>query len=455
MARLDIRCDLNLPVEILLNSGSMAHHRGNAINIGLGGAFISADRLVPEDSVVELKAQIPDYGSLQTKGKVLRKQAEGFALKFLNLDTATKANLWDYISGNLYEPVDYPDNGGSSSDVSPMVLPMHRAEEISFRLKILEKAVDGFNRKLLDIDLSYDDENPDAFLREVAASLHEVFDVCRGFERAVGENSELVRRTQVEFRQKTDPVFSKSNLINHARTWPKGYPGDYKLIESIYRNTPLSEGLGYLLDKYFLSTTLAVAVKHRKDKMRNLLQKELGQRRGARILNIGCGSCREIFELASDIESSGARVICLDFDSDALNFAAGRLSYTDVLDRINLRKYNVLRLVSSERNAKEFGQQDVIYSIGLLDYLADDVLVRLIRALYDLLNPGGKFFAAFKDSERYDTRDYHWPVDWAAFCQRTSDDSRSLIANAGVPSDAVSVERDSSGVIIFYTITKK
>lgn len=455
MARLDIRCDLNLPVEILLNSGSMAHHRGNAVNIGLGGAFISADRLVPEDSVVELKAQIPDYGSLQTKGKVIRKQAEGFALKFLNLDTVTKANLWDYISGNLYEPVDYPDNGGSSSDVSPMVLPMHRAEEISFRLKILEKAVDGLNRKLADIEFNYNDESPDTLVREVSAAIHAVFDVCRGFERAVGENTELIKRTQMEFRQKTDPDFSKSNLMNHARTWPQGYAGDYKIIEKVYRDTPLSEGVGYLLDKYFLSTELAVAVRERLVAMRDILSRELSNKEKPDVLNIGCGSCREIFELASEIQRSGASVTCLDFDSDALNFAAGRLSYSGILARIELRKYNALRMVSSEKNMKEFGTQDIIYSIGLLDYLEDQVNVRLMRALYTLLKPGGKLIAVFKDAERYGTQDYHWLVDWSMFYQRSARESRNLIEKAEIPASSVRVQRDASGVIIFYIITKQ
>jgi SAM-dependent methyltransferase len=454
MARLDIRCDLNLPVEILSNSSSMAQQRGNTVNIGLGGAFISANRLVPEDSVVELKAQIPDYGSLQAKGKVLRKQAEGFALKFLNLDTATKANLWDYISGNLYEPVDYPDNGGSSASVSPMALPMHRAEEISFRLKILDKAVDGFNRKLSDIEHSCNGESPDELMREVSASMHEVFDVCRGFETAVGENTELIKRAQVEFRQKTDPIFSKSNLMSHARTWPKGYPGDYKMLENVYRNMSLSEGIGYLLDSYFLTRTLAVAVRGRLVKLTEILKDEIQTREKPCVLNVACGSCREVFGIVPEIGQSGAKVTCIDFDSGALHYASNRLSYAELGAQLTLRKYNTLRMINQERNMKEFGPQDIIYSSGLFVYLEDDVLVRLVRGLYELLRPKGKLIITFEDSDRYDTHDYHWLVDWDSLLLRNEHDCRKLFNKAGIPEHSLRVERDRTGVIMLFIVDK-
>ncbi len=104
---------------------------------------------------------------------------------------------------------------------------------------------------------------------------------------------------------------------------------------------------------------------------------------------------------------------------------------------------------------KEFGMQDIIYSIGLLDYLEDQVNVRLLRALYELLKPGGKLIAVFKDAERYGTQDYHWLVDWGVFYQRSARESRNLIEKAEIPASSVRVQRDASGIIIFYIITKQ
>ena len=48
------------------------------------------------------------------------------------------------------------------------------------------------------------------------------------------------------------------------------------------------------------------------------------------VLNIACGSCREVFTLARDIEESGSRFTCIDIDNDALSFSANRLSYTNI-----------------------------------------------------------------------------------------------------------------------------
>ncbi len=112
-------------------------------------------------------------------------------------------------------------------------------------------------------------------------------------------------------------------------------------------------------------------------------------------------------------------------------------------------------MVNAERNIREFGHFDVIYTIGLLDYLTDDVLVRLIKSLYDTLHPGGVFIAVFKDCDRYDTIDYHWLVDWSGFLQRTRHDSWHLIETAGIPQDAVTIQRSQDDVMIFYRILRR
>ena len=70
---------------------------------------------------------------------------------------------------------------------------------------------------------------------------------CQSFERHVSDKN-IIRDAQIRFREKTNPILSKSYFINRARTWPQGYQGDYKMLENIYRNTPLSDGIGYYLD---------------------------------------------------------------------------------------------------------------------------------------------------------------------------------------------------------------
>jgi cyclopropane fatty-acyl-phospholipid synthase-like methyltransferase len=105
-------------------------------------------------------------------------------------------------------------------------------------------------------------------------------------------------------------------------------------------------------------------------------------------------------------------------------------------------------------NLKEFGMQDLIYSVGFFDYLPSDFLVNLFRSLYALLNPGGKLIASFKDASRYRYQEYHWVFDWDGFLQRTEQDFRNILSDAGIPDTKISESREDSGVIVFYVITK-
>jgi hypothetical protein len=107
-----------------------------------------------------------------------------------------------------------------------------------------------------------------------------------------------------------------------------------------------------------------------------------------------------------------------------------------------------------EMNMKEFGMQDIIYSVGLFDYLPTDFLVNLLRALYNMTTPGGKLITSFKDAERYRSQEYHWIFDWDGFLQRTEEDFRNILFEAGIPDTSISEVREDSGIIVFYVITK-
>ena len=302
-------------------------------------------------------------------------------------------------------------------------------------------------------------KSPEADREELLAAItienESMLAACAEFERAVGSDAQVLREARQRFRERTHAMLSKSHFITQARTWPRGYQGDYQMLEGVYRNIPLATGLGYYLDRYSLSTSLGVAVRERRASLRGFLSRELAQRRKPAVLDIACGSCREVFELAQDITRSGATFTCLDFDPEALQFAANRMPYSGIdPEQISFRNYNALKMVNPQRNVKEFGRQDVIYSVGFFDYLGDDVLVRLLASLYDLLTPGGLLITSFKDRQRYGSQYYHWMVDWDGFLQRTEEESRNLLRRAGIPDGTVSTVRDASQVIIFYNAVK-
>ena len=329
------------------------------------------------------------------------------------------------------------------------------AEDTTHYQRLLDMATERFNSELAVIEKECHDPNgnPEELLKATQKSLDKVLEACAEFERGV-KDKDIIRNARIRFREKTNHILSKSYCLNRARTWPQGSQGDHKTLEVIYKNTPLSEGIGHYIDLCALNFQLGEGVRNRIKMLEGMLGDEIQQRQLPFVMNIGCGSCRELMGIAPEITDSEARIICVDNDNDALAYAQDRLDYVGILPQVVLRKYNALRMFDDETNMAEFGKQDIIYSVGLFDYLPDDFLVKLLRALYNLLNPGGKLIAAFKDASRYRSQDYHWLVDWDGFLQRNGDDFRRILSEATIPSMAIEEKREDSGVIVFYTITK-
>ncbi len=470
MIRMDVRHEVNIPVEITTKEIRGRSFKAMLRDFDLYGAELK-DRLdIPDNFHADVKVVLPD-GAIMVESRVDVKENGEMRLKFLNMEPEARRRLWNHLKKKVEETGCCPycksslrprqercGTCGLFVDVeNERYLEISHNDLISLRVVMLEEAVDLFNREMDEIERFYASRRGDEreLVKEVTAAIHRVCDVCRDLEDIAGVRSDLVKQKQKWLRKKTDPHFSMSYFCNHARTWPRGYPGDFEILEGIYRNVPLSSGMGYLLDLFFLNTTLAVAVKERLATLREMLRGELVKRDRPSVLDIACGSCREVFELTPEIGASGAEFTCLDFDSDSLSFSSDRLSYTMIHGQISFRKYNAIRMVNHERNVREFGYQDIVYSTGLFDYLTDDVLVKMIRALYDLTNPGGKMISSFKDCNMYKTQIYHWFADWDAFYQRTEKDCLQLFKEADIPMDELSIVRERSGVIMFFVVEKK
>ena len=67
------------------------------------------------------------------------------------------------------------------------------------------------------------------------------------------------------FRQTIGCWIYQSELMSHALKKPRGYPGDYKMIEIVYNNKLISKKIGQCIDRYFLEDAYAVAIRNRKN----------------------------------------------------------------------------------------------------------------------------------------------------------------------------------------------
>jgi SAM-dependent methyltransferase len=206
------------------------------------------------------------------------------------------------------------------------------------------------------------------------------------------------------------PYFMRSRFAERAYYKPKGYAGDYLMMEMIYRNQPDGDGkLGRLVDDWCLNTDAAQAVRGRRELLGSLLgtwkTKIHTRHETFRILNLACGSSRELFDfLAQQEETKSIEALCVDADPEALQYVGQHVNVTPHEASVRLMQENVIKWALG-REHHPFGSMDIVYSAGLTDYLDERLFQALTTRCYEHLRPGGVFiignFGAYNPNKAF------------------------------------------------------
>lgn len=275
------------------------------------------------------------------------------------------------------------------------------------------------------------------------------------------ENETDIKEIKKIFRESVNFWCFKSPILKMAYDKPQGYPGDYKLFEIIYDKKPLAknETLGFYWDNYFLNNGYAQAARARKNKMKNILQDfiENTDMDIVKFLNVACGPSREIRELFSDSYLSTRKKVVftgLDHDQDSLNFSQSKLNSFPANIQVRLLAENVLNIFRDDKYYEIIGKQDVIYILGLTEYLPDRIFRRLTRFLFNLLNDKGMLVITYKDEALpLPSLPPDWLCDWA-FIKRSQEDLIKTAKEIGSNQYSLKIEREGTGSIFFFILTK-
>jgi extracellular factor (EF) 3-hydroxypalmitic acid methyl ester biosynthesis protein len=273
---------------------------------------------------------------------------------------------------------------------------------------------------------------------------------CGEFSRQHADDPAFIKETQKNFLDQTNPEFMQSWYAQRARTKPNGFVGDYDMLSKIYDEKTPAAGLGGYLDICLGDLTLPCAVRGRLKAAKAFLVEEIGGRTGkVRVLDVASGPCREYLDWPR-FTNQEVEVVAMDTDPQALSFVQTNVCPI-VTEGTTLTpvRYNALRTSVAASTIRQFGKFDIIYSVGLCDYLTDEQLIRMFIAWKETLNEGGTMFVAFKDCERYDHTPYQWHLDWY-FYQRTREDSIKLFEQAGIAENEMQITRDETGVILNF-----
>ena len=190
------------------------------------------------------------------------------------------------------------------------------------------------------------------------------------------------------------PYFMRSRHAERSYHKPKGYAGDFLMIEHIYENIPKGEGkIGEIIDAFCLDRPSSKAIRGRRrllaDQLARLTAPLAQQGNQISIMNLACGPNRELFDFLSRCEyGSLIKALCVDIDAEALEYTN---KYVDTFFHgadIKLMQENVIKWALG-RVKHRIDQQDIIYSAGLCDYLEDRLFKKLITRCYHHLKPGG------------------------------------------------------------------
>ncbi|MDA1049923.1 MAG: class I SAM-dependent methyltransferase [Planctomycetota bacterium] len=212
-------------------------------------------------------------------------------------------------------------------------------------------------------------------------------------------------------------VLSVGWLQQHARQKPRGYAGDFEMLEKIVHRTLCSDPLGRAFDHFFQEQAAANAIRCRTqlvaDRIVQLVR--ASTREKVHICSVGAGPAIDVEvacgELSGD-ERGRLTVTLLDLDPEALVHAERRLTPVLRGDQVRSQRENLFRLPRLERTGSLLEQPDFIVCTGLFDYLTDADAVAMLQYFWSHLATDGELmvfnFAPSNPSRAY----MEWIGNW-------------------------------------------
>lgn len=249
-----------------------------------------------------------------------------------------------------------------------------------------------------------------------------------------------------DFRENLKPILNENTLIGHGYVKPFGYPGDFNLIDKIYK-FEINEDVQFRnWDLFFQNQPAANAVRNRKDFFIEYCKNLVSARECVKVLILGSGPASDVYEyLFRFPDSNNISFDLIDFDQSAIDFSKkknerfnGQISY----NRINALRFNSYKMY------------DLIWSAGLFDYFKDKHFTFLIRKYINCLTDDGEMVISNFSTKNPTKRLMEVLSDWYLNL-RTESDLFRIAADADINKELVSIEMESLGINLFLKIRKK
>jgi extracellular factor (EF) 3-hydroxypalmitic acid methyl ester biosynthesis protein len=193
------------------------------------------------------------------------------------------------------------------------------------------------------------------------------------------------------------PEMRMGAIWDRSYAKPLGYPGDFEVMNLVY-NWERKGSTVFQMLMHRLGLEVAECIKTRMEVVRSHIASvvdDKGNSRAARILSLGSGPAREVelYLSGANLKKRRVEFTLIDQEQAALNYAIEK-TYPHVLNSEGQAKVQCLNISFTDILRDTGGltslpPQDLIYSVGLVDYLTDRRAVGLVSRLYETLAPGG------------------------------------------------------------------
>jgi SAM-dependent methyltransferase len=257
-------------------------------------------------------------------------------------------------------------------------------------------------------------------------------------------------------QQELLPYMAVSDFGEMMYAKPRGYAGDYSTIQTIYDDSEGGYGrVGELLDRCFLNEPAAIAVKNRReillDEMRMMFAAK--QDEPCAFTSLACGPATEVFDLFDHADDpSRITMTLVDIDYLALDFVMEKLKRSPYKRQVHLRYGNLIHMVTGKTEL-DIPPQDLVYSIGLIDYFADEFVIGLMNFIYDRLRPGGKVILGNFHPENTTKALMDHVLDWVLI-HRNEEDMDRLYSTSKFGRPCTNIRFESQRINLFAECVK-
>jgi hypothetical protein len=263
------------------------------------------------------------------------------------------------------------------------------------------------------------------------------------------------------FREKVGKLYASSPYSARALHKPRGYAGDYEMMNQIYRDQ--AEGNSFfekLMHRYSTNEAAAQSVKYRKEYLIGKITAVSKNKDHVIVGSLASGPAREVVDFLATVSvEDSAKYTFVLMDQDYHSLMNAKRNITDMICKRGLHS-EVHFLPLSVKNVLEQNEQamlldgikfDLLYTAGLYDYLTQPVAQLLTAYLFGYLGDDGHLIIGNFHPNNPTKTISELAADWRLI-HRNEDEMFDLISHLKVKSKKL--HKDALEIDLFLEVER-